>query len=93
MEIEKKCSSNSFRNGKIFGARRGGDPYYLDLFCFPSFFNNTESGSSPTSIELNMLEKNLHGKPARFRSEKSYGFYETMCYGARIRSQSGAVDN
>ena len=23
----------------------------LTWFCFPSFFNNTESGSSPTSIE------------------------------------------
>ena len=30
----------------------GGDPYHLDLVLLPlPFFNNTESGSSPTSIE------------------------------------------
>lgn len=38
MEIEKKCSSSSFGNGKIFGARRRGDPYHLDLVLLPLFF-------------------------------------------------------
>ena len=38
MEIEKKCSPSSFGNGKIFGARRRGDPYHLDLVLLPLFF-------------------------------------------------------
>src|SRR3954463_5247020 len=37
MEIEKKCSPSSFGNGKIFGARRRGDPYHLDLVLLPLF--------------------------------------------------------
>jgi hypothetical protein len=46
MEIAKKCSPSSFGNGKIFGARRRGDPHHLDLVLLPLFFfKNTESGS------------------------------------------------
>lgn len=36
--MEKRCNSSSFGNGKIFGAKKGVDPYHLDLVLLPLFF-------------------------------------------------------
>lgn len=84
--------------GQIFGTRRRGDPYHLDLVLISLFFTNTESSSSPTSIEQNVLNKRnlLYVKHARFRSGKSYGFDESICYVSNLQSilfPIGAVDN
>ena len=39
-------------NVRSLAQEEGGDPYPLDLVLLPlSFFNNNESGYSPTSIE------------------------------------------
>lgn len=35
---KKKSNSSYFGNGKIFGARRGVDPYHLDLVPISLFF-------------------------------------------------------
>ena len=35
----------------ILAQEEGATHIILTWFCFPSFFKNTESGSSPTSIE------------------------------------------
>lgn len=91
LEWKLKRNVAPFGNGKIFGARRRGDPYHLDLFCFPSFFNNTESGSSFFSYQYRIEH-----------AEKKIFFMENLldldrenrtdfmkpCVMARIRSQS-----
>jgi len=35
---KKRCNSSYFGNGNIFGARRGVDPYHLDLVPISLFF-------------------------------------------------------
>lgn len=35
---KNRCNSSYFGNGKIFGARRGVDPYHLDLVLLSLFF-------------------------------------------------------
>uniref|UniRef100_A0A8S0YB52 Uncharacterized protein n=1 Tax=Spirodela intermedia TaxID=51605 RepID=A0A8S0YB52_SPIIN len=53
----------------------------IEKRCSYSSFGNVRFFSYQYRIEH--AEQNLlHVKPARFRSEKSYGFYETMCYGS-----------
>jgi hypothetical protein len=39
MEMEKRWNSSSFGNGKIFGAKKGVDPYHLDLVLLPLLFS------------------------------------------------------
>jgi hypothetical protein len=38
LKWKNRCNSSYFGNGKIFGARRGIDPYHLDLVLISLFF-------------------------------------------------------
>ena len=38
LKWKNRCNSDYFGNGKIFGARRGVDPYHLDLVLISLFF-------------------------------------------------------
>lgn len=38
LKWKNRCNSGYFGNGKIFGARRGVDPYHLDLVLISLFF-------------------------------------------------------
>lgn len=38
LKWKNRCNSSYFGNGKIFGARRGVDPYHLDLVLISLFF-------------------------------------------------------
>lgn len=60
LKWKNRCNSSYFGNGKIFGARtqeEGLIRIILTWFWFLYFFKKTESGSSPTRIELNMLSQ------------------------------------
>ena len=56
-----------------------GNAMELDPHVDP---NDKIFGARRRQYRIEHAEQNLHVKPARFRSGKSYGFYETMCYGS-----------
>ena len=66
----------------------GVDAYHLDLVLISLFFEEYRAGFFSYPYRIEHAEQNLlHGKPALFRSGKSYGFMKP-CAMARIRSQS-----
>jgi hypothetical protein len=90
MEMEKRCNSGSFGNGKILGARRRGWSVSSWLGSDFSIFLIEEYryGFFSYLYRIEHAEPNLlHVKPAWFRSGESYGFMKP-CAMARIRIQS-----
>lgn len=89
LKWKNRWNSSDFGNGKIFGARRGVDPYHLDLVLISLFFVEYRVGFFSYPYRIEHAKPNLlRGKPASlFRSGKSYGFMKP-CAMARIRSQS-----
>ncbi|KAG1362037.1 hypothetical protein COCNU_10G002560 [Cocos nucifera] len=56
-----------------------GNAMELDPHVDP---NDKIFGARRRQYRIEHAEQNLHVKLARFRSRKSYGFYETMCNGS-----------
>jgi hypothetical protein len=85
MKIEKKCSPSSFGNGKIFGARRRGDPYHLDLVLLPLFFKKYRVGFFSYQYRIEHAEQDLlHGNLLNLDRENRIDFMKPCAMRARL---------
>lgn len=86
-KLKKKCSPSSFGNGKIFGARRRGDPYHLDLVLLP-LLRIPGVGFFSYQYRIEHAEQDfLHGNLLDLDRENRTDFMKP-CAMARIHSQS-----
>jgi hypothetical protein len=73
--IEKKCSPSSFENGKIFGARRRGDPYHLDLVLLPLLAHENGAKTQKRRVfgHASQTCTECHGPCKSLRNPKTVG--------------------